>query len=118
MPKYVYECSSCHARLEKFANTTDKTTECPECSAQMNRQLPRLRGYKATEVLDKYTNKKHIVDQDEIVNERKQDYYWKHEVPKMVDSGTYTIETMLEQGWVYFNEKNELVTRTKPPGKE
>jgi len=56
-------------------------------------------------------------DYDEILKERKADYYWGTIVPEMVDSGTYTIETMLEQNWVYYNEKNELVTRNKPPQK-
>jgi hypothetical protein len=83
----------------------------------MDRQMPNLRGLKNTETIDKYSNKKHVVDQKEIVNERKLDYYWEVEVPKMVNSGTYELETMLEQNWVFYNEKGELVTRTKPPQK-
>jgi hypothetical protein len=83
----------------------------------MKRQMPKLRGLKNTETVDKFTNKKHINDQKEIVNERKLDYYWEVEVPKLVDSGIYGLDTMIEQGWVYYNEKHELVTRTKPPQK-
>ena len=79
--------------------------------------MPRLRGLKNTEVVNKHTNEKHIVDQDDIVTERKADYYWSVEVPKMVASGTYELDTMLENDWVYYNEKGELVTRTKPPQK-
>ena len=83
----------------------------------MDRQLPKLRGLKNTEVVDKFTNRKHMVDQKEVLDERKADYYWEVEVPKMVNSGTYSLDTMLEQNWVYYNEKGELVTRTKPPQK-
>lgn len=79
--------------------------------------MPTIRGLKNTETVDKFTNKKHFSDQKEIINERKLDYYWEVEVPKMVNSGIYELDTMLEQGWVYYNEKNELVTRTKPPQK-
>jgi hypothetical protein len=83
----------------------------------MNRELPKLRGLKTTETVDKYTNRKHISDHKEVVKERKLDFYWSVEVPKMVNSGTYSIETMLEQNWVYYDEKGNLITRTKPPQK-
>ena len=83
----------------------------------MVRQMPKVRGLKVTEVTDKFTNKKHIQDHENVLKERKSDYYWSTVVPEMVDSGTYTIETMLEQGWVSYNEKGELITNTKPPEK-
>ena len=79
--------------------------------------MPSLRGLKTTETVDKYTNRKHISDHDNVLKERKLDYYWSVEVPKMVNSGTYSIETMIEQGWVYYDEKGNLITRTKPPQK-
>jgi hypothetical protein len=81
------------------------------------RQMPKLAGIKTTEVVDKYTNKKHVADQKQVLQERKLDYYWEKLVPEMVNSGTYTLETMLEKGWVYYDEKKNLVTRTKPPQK-
>ena len=80
--------------------------------------MPMLKGIKATEVVDKYTGKKHVEDHKEKISERKAEYYWSIEVPKLVNSGIYELGTMLQQGWVYYNEKNELVTRTKPPQKE
>jgi len=79
--------------------------------------MPTLRGLKNTETVDKFTNKKHIDDQQSIISERKADYYWEVEVPKLVNSGVYGLDTMLEQGWVYYDEKHKLVTRTKPPQK-
>lgn len=117
MPKYTYVCRKCKKELQKFASIKDKTIPC-DCGDTMNRQMPKLKAPKVTETVDKYTNKKHLDDQDNIRKERKLDYYWKHEVPKMVDSGTYSLETMLDQGWVFYDEKGNLVTRTKPPQKE
>lgn len=116
MPKYVYKCQKCGKSTEKYASVKCKTIDC-ECGEQMKRQMPKLRGLKTTETVDKYTNKKHVTDHKQVLDERKLDYYWSVEVPKMVNSGTYSIETMLEQNWVYYNEKGELVTRTKPPQK-
>lgn len=118
MPKYTYECESCHTKIQKFASIKDKTQVCPECEAVMHRQMPNIKAPRVNETVDKYSNKKHFGDQKEILKERKLDYYWKHEVPKMVESGVYGLDTMLEKGWVYYDEKGDLVTRTKPPEKE
>ena len=97
---------------------SDKTCKCPKCQGLMNRKMPNLKPPKVTEVVDKYSNKKHVDDQKSVLQERKLDYYWKHEVPKLVDSGIYGLDTMLQQGWVYYDEKHNLITRTKPPEKE
>ena len=116
MPKYTFSCPICGLSQQKFANVNSKTTPCT-CGADMNREMPKIGGLKTTEVVDKYTNKKHIDNQKEILQERKLDYYWGTLVPEMVKSGTYSIQTMIEKGWVYYDEKKNLVTRTKPPQK-
>ena len=84
----------------------------------MNRNMPKLRGIRVTETTDKFTNKRHIQDHQDILKERKADHYWEVQVPELVRSGTYSLYTMLEQNWVYYNEKGKLVTRTKPPQKQ
>lgn len=116
MPKYTFKCNKCSLQKQTYTNTSVKEIEC-ECGDSMKRQMPSLRGLKTTETVDKYTNRKHISDHDNVLKERKLDYYWSVEVPKMVNSGTYSIETMIEQGWVYYDEKGNLITRTKPPQK-
>jgi hypothetical protein len=81
--------------------------------------MPSLNGKSTvTEVVDKYLGQTHIEDQRKILEDRKQDYYWAVEVPRFVNSGTYSLETMLENGWVYLNDKNEMIIRTKPPHKD
>ena len=117
MPKYRYKCPKCNTEIQKLASIKDRTMPC-ECGNTMNRQMPKLKSPKVTEVVDKYSNKKHIEDQDRVRETRKLDYYWKHEVPKLVDSGIYGLDTMIQQGWVYYDEKHNLVTRTKPPQRE
>lgn len=118
MPKYTYKCTSCNFSTQKFASIKDKMCECPKCQASMKRKMPSLKSPKVTETVDKYTNKKHMDDYENIIDERKKDYYWSVEVPKMVNSGIYELGTMLEQGWVFYNEKGEIEINTKPPEKQ
>ena len=117
MPKYTYTCPVCSNSAQKIVNISDNRSFDCSCGNQMVRQMPKLSSTKTTEVIDKYTNQKHVTDQKQIIHERKLDYYWDKLVPEMVNSGTYTLETMLEKGWVYYDEKNNLVTRTKAPQK-
>lgn len=118
MPKYTFICPACGKSIQKFASPNSGINfNCGDCATTMERQMPKLAGIKTTEVVDKYTNKKHVADQKQVLQERKLDYYWEKLVPEMVNSGTYSLETMLEKGWVYYDEKKNLVTRTKPPQK-
>lgn len=118
MPKYTFLCNSCESLEQKITDISTDKIVCHHCGKDAIRQMPMLKGIKSTEVVDKYTGKKHVEDHKEKVSERKADYYWSVEVPKLVNSGIYELGTMLQQGWVYYNEKNELVTRTKPPQKD
>ena len=118
MAKYTFKCDKCGSLEKKFTDVSTKQIECHVCKNQMNRQMPILKGLKTTETVDKYTNAKHVDGHKEMVSERKSDYYWAVEVPKLVDSGIYELGTMLQQGWVYYDDKHNLVTRTKPPQKE
>lgn len=116
MAKYSFLCSSCGKSIQRYVPTSVKIQKC-ECGAEMNRKMPKIGGTQVNELHDKYSNKSLVQNHKEIINERKVDYYWAVEVPKMVDSGTYELDTMLEKEWVYYDEKHNLVTRTKPPQK-
>lgn len=117
MPKYTFICPDCNNIKQTYISVKKSSIDCDVCGGLMNRSLPNIGGIQTNELHDKYTNKSLVQDHKEIVNERKQDYYWSVEVPKMVNSGVYELETMLEKGWVYYDEKGQLVTRTKPPQK-
>jgi hypothetical protein len=82
----------------------------------MKRQLPKLGGQPDVhETVNEYTGVTWKEGQKEAIDERRAKYYWEVEVPRMVRSGTYSIETMLEMGWVYFNDKEEMCVNNKPP---
>jgi len=114
MPKYTFVCDHCKKEKQTYTSISTKTQKC-ECGEEMHRKFPNIGGTQTNELIDKYTNKSLVKDHKEILGERKLDYYWSVEVPKMVNSGTYELETMLEKDWVFYDEKGNLVTRTKPP---
>jgi hypothetical protein len=82
----------------------------------MERLLPKLNGGSSvSEVVNKYTGQTQKQDQSIMVKERQAKYYWSVEVPRMVASGTYGVDTMLEQGWIWFDDKKQMRVHTKPP---
>jgi len=118
MPKYTFKCK-CGHQEQIFASVKRTVTPCNKCEEYMERQMPVLSGSaQVREVADKLTNKKWIDNQEEILKDRQDVHYWKNEVPRLVNGGTYSLETMLEMNWVYFDDKKQLHTRTKPPRDE
>lgn len=116
MPKYTFACQ-CGFSQQKITSINTKTMTCPDCGQDASRQMPQLSGQvEVRETVDEFghTWKK---DQTKLIEDRKREHYWKHEVPKMVESGIYELETMLENGWVYYDDKGHLHTRTTPPNK-
>lgn len=114
MPKYTFNCE-CGFSAQKTLPRTKKTIVCPDCGKDIGRSVPKLGGPVEVKETVGDLKKKWNKDNKEIVRERKESHYWKHEVPKLVSSGVYGLDTMLENGWVYFDEKGELQIRTKPP---
>lgn len=118
MPKYVFICKKCENRYDKYQAATLKTSLCPVCKTEVIRSLPVLNGQvDVMENVDKYTGIVVRQDQQEQIQLRKEEYYWSVEVPRFVNSGTYTLETMLENDWVYLDEKDNICINNKPPSK-
>lgn len=118
MPKYSFTCSKCGFTEQKFTNSSIKSIDCKQCSSKMKRKLPKILGNpEVTEVVDKYTRTVLHPNHKDNVEDRKKHHYWKHEVPRLVNSGIYELETMLNNQWVYFDEREELQIRTTPPDK-
>lgn len=116
MPKYSFECSNCGNTTQLYCHM-DKVITCHVCDENMQLLLPTITS-EVRETVNKETNAHWKQDQKEILAERKANYFWEVEVPRLVNSGVYTLETMLENGWVYYDEKNNLQTRTSPPQKQ
>jgi transcription elongation factor Elf1 len=118
MPKYSFKCSSCGSDKQMYIPPLVKEVECKTCNGTMERQMPTLNGPSSVhEVVDKYTGITHIDDQPAIVQERKEEYYWSVEVPRLVNSGTYSLETMLENQWIWVDDSGKIHVNNKPPQK-
>lgn len=114
MPKYNFTCPKCSTKTHKYVPITTATIPCT-CGETMDRDLPTIKGStEVREVVDSLTNRKWGKDHEAVIKNRKENYYWEVEVPRLVQ--TYSIETCLEKGWLVYNDKGELVIN-KPPSK-
>ncbi len=114
MPRYSFECECGHTK-ELYTSFDAKLT-C-ECGRLVDASLPKLSATTVTEKVDKMSNKHWMKDQKEVLLDRSEAYFWSVEVPRFVESGVYSMETMMERQWVYYDAKGNLQTRTVPPGK-
>jgi DNA-directed RNA polymerase subunit RPC12/RpoP len=113
VPRYRFTCATCGSEVEQFSSPQIHTIKCT-CGNDMKRQLPGKGSQVVKEVVDTYTNTRQVQDQTSELKQRKEDYFWEVEVPRLVQ--TYSIETCLEEKWLIYNEKGELVIN-KPPSK-
>ncbi len=112
MPKYNFVCEVCSTKVHKYVSTKTETIPCT-CGGNMQRQMPTIEGQtEVREIVDPYLNKRLLKDHDAAIKERREKYYWEVEVPRLVEK--YSLETSLEQGWLKYNDKGELVIN-KPP---
>lgn len=114
MPKYNFTCTKCATKTHKYVPISVETITC-ECGEMMSRDLPNTNSpTEVRELVDPYTNITWGKDHEAVMKKRRDDHYWEVEVPRLVQ--TYSIETCLEQGWLIYNDKGELVVN-KPPSK-
>lgn len=91
---------------------------CKSCTGTMFRQMPTLNGpANVREVIDKNTGITWTDGQQDMIKDRKDEYYWTVEVPRFVNSGIYSLETMLENQWIYVDDAGKIHTNDKPPSK-
>ncbi len=114
MPKYRYKCLSCQNEEQLYAAVDKVVMPCSKCSAEMERQMPRISSPQVTEIVDSLTGVTWKQDQKEILKKRRDDHYWEVEVPRFIQ--TYSVETCVAEGWLVYNDKGELVIN-KPPSK-
>jgi hypothetical protein len=118
MPKYTFICSGCKAEAHTIMSRHVKEIECPACKEKMKRQLPKISGSPVVnEVIDDYAGIVQPADQREVVEQRRDEYYWTVEVPRFVNSGKYGVDTMVELGWVTVDDKGNLQVQNRPPHK-
>ena len=113
MPRYVFHCESCGRSENLITLSTVKEFDC-KCGHKLFRKMPTIAVHRVTEIMDKYTNTTRDQDHESLTKTRRDDNYWLVEVPRLIE--TCSLETSLENGWLVYNEKRELVIN-KPPSK-
>ena len=115
MPKYNFTCGKCKITSHKYVPTNVETLPCGICGEYMKREFPNTNApTEVRELVDPYTNITWGKDHEAVMKKRKEDHYWEVVVPRLVQ--TYSTETCIEQGWLIYNDKGELVIN-KPPSK-
>jgi len=113
MPKYRFLCPACNRECEKYTNADVQTVPCHHCEGQeMRRQFPSAGSHKTTEIVDSFTGITNEEDQKLKTQDRKTEHFWEVEVPRLVQ--TYSLQTCLEEGWLVYNDKGELVVGKAP----
>lgn len=107
MPKYRFKCKKCNSLVERYTSVSVETIPCERCQVEMSRLLPNIGSKKVTEVVDPYLNVRQEEDHKKQIEDRRTEYFWEVEVPRLVQ--TYSTQTCLEEGWLVYNEKGELV---------
>jgi ribosomal 30S subunit maturation factor RimM len=112
MPRYTFSCKRCRLSFKKY--TSSKSDIVCSCGLTMKKELPELTGIEVRETVNTLTNTKWKQDQKQISKQRSDDYFWKVEVPRLVASGVYTVQTMVENGWVYIDDEGKMKVNNKP----
>lgn len=107
MAKYRFKCEKCTSTVERYATLKTETIVCKECFSTMHRLLPNIGSKKVTETVDPFLNVRQEEDHKKSLEDRRTEYFWEVEVPRLIQ--TYSTQTCLEEGWLVYNEKGELV---------
>ena len=108
MAKYRFQCEKCSTVVERYVAVSVETLPCKECGSLSKRLFPNIGSKKVTEVVDPFLNVRQEEDHKKQLEDRRTEYFWEVEVPRFVQSGVYSMETMLAEGWLVYNEKGEL----------
>lgn len=115
MPKYRFVCPHCNEEDLAMVGRDIKSIDCSCCGTAMDRKMPNLNSSEVTETVDKYVGKRLPTNNKDLIEQRRQEYYWKYEVPNLVRSGVYSLETMLENQWVIVTDDGKIEIQDKPP---
>lgn len=116
MPWYTFKCNRCNLVEKHKVDISIKSMPCEMCRVGvMMRQLPKTAEPDTKEILDKDSGINYLEDQHAIIKARKEDYYWKVEVPRLV--ATHSVQTCLENGWAWLDDSGGVHIHDKPPAR-
>lgn len=107
MAKFRFHCQKCDSTVERYTTSTVESIICKECFSKASKLFPTIGSKKVTETVDPFLNVRHEEDHRKQLEDRRIEYFWDTEVPRLIQ--TYSTQTCLEEGWLVYNEKGELV---------
>lgn len=107
MAKYRFHCEQCNIAFERYASVSTEVLPCSVCEGEAKRLFPNISSKQVTETVDPFLNIRHEEDQRKQLENRRIEHFWEVEVPRLIQ--TYSTQTCLEEGWLVYNEKGELV---------
>ncbi len=117
MPKFRFCCNKCGKEVLKIVPASWSFMPC-ECGGNLTKQLPNLKKTVNKEKVEKNRNIDWIEDQEKMIKDRSLEEFYKHEVPRLVQSGEHSIRDMEQRGWIYRDDKGNFQIRTTPPSKD
>lgn len=114
MARYTFICPTCMSTAQTYVPSTCLSVTC-SCGEEMIRQIPKVSKPTVHETPDKHSGKKLLENHAEEMRARKEKYFWEVEVPRLVQSGTYTMETMVGNQWITMLDDKTFTVNTKPP---
>ena len=111
----TYRCKKCDNLIVLPTKEKDVLCSCGSKTKLVPKKMPTGFSSVKTEKVQKYTNVDQIDNLAEEKTKRKLVSYWTEDVPRLVASGTYSLETMLKKDWVYYDAKGNLTIRNSPP---
>lgn len=114
MAKYSFKCKTCGKAQQRYVGPRLLELPC-DCGSVMVRQMPKTSHSTTYEKPDKDSGSKWIEDQPNVLQARKEKYFWEVEVPRLVASGIYSAETMIQNGWVSISDDGKITVNIKPP---
>ena len=103
MPQFIFKCKKCKKEIKKVCSLKCKTTFCPDCKGAMVRQMPKSSKTTVKETVDSVTGISHFDNQEALLEETNKKHFYENDVPRLVASGKYTIEQMIEFDWIFFD---------------
>lgn len=108
MPKYNFTCDKCKTTKHKYVSVKTETLLCDVCQETMTREFPNTNApTEVRELVDPYTNITWGKDHEAVMKDRRDQHFRDVEIPRLVNK--YSIQTCLENKWLVYNDKGELV---------
>jgi transcription elongation factor Elf1 len=116
MPKFRFLCEKCNNETIRYTPASVEKIKCGVCESDMDKQIPQsIPTPTVNELIDSYTGVSVPADNKSILESRRSEYFWKHEVPRLVQE--YPTDHSLKEGWLYYDEQGKIQVQTKPPYK-